>query len=403
MSLSKGRRIALIVIVTGLLLGLLQPQALAGQKARYREMQRRIEAARVRADRAAAREAQIRRRVHAWDNARLTLDRGLATLSDRLESHARRLALLKARVERLKAQLELWSIQLQEAVARLQDQTNQIQQRAADIYIGAPSSYATVLLGYHDFSDFLSGFEFTQSVLRTDVQILDGIHEAKARVIERRAIIAQKRGELTTLARVIRAEKKRVAAVRHDRALERDRVSRALNYRLRLLAEARSEKEAWLAAMQSYITESDSIAAFIAGRQRGQSVIQGHGGYLKWPISGTISSGYGWRMHPIYHRRSFHTGIDIAAPSGATIRAARGGTVLWTGYRGAYGLIAIVDHGRSLATLYAHMSRVYVRPGERVSTLDSIGAIGCTGWCTGPHVHFEVRSQGSPQNPVGWL
>jgi murein DD-endopeptidase MepM/ murein hydrolase activator NlpD len=400
---SQGRRIALVFIAAGLLVGLLQPQAIAGQKARYREMQRRIEAARVRADRAAAREAQIRRRVHAWDNARLTLDRGLATLSDRLASHARRLALLKARVDRLKAQLELWTIQLQEAVERLGDQTKQIQKRAADIYIGAPNSYATVLLGYHDFSDFLSGFEFTQSVLRTDVQVLDAIEQARTRVTERRAIIAQKRGELTTLARVIRAEKKRVAAVRHARAVERDRVSRALNYRLRLLAEARNEKEAWLAAMRSYIRESDSIAAFIAGRQKGQSVVQGHGGYLRWPVSGTISSGYGWRMHPIYHRRSFHTGIDIAAPAGTTIRAARKGTVLWTGYRGAYGLIAIVDHGSSLATLYAHMSRVYVRPGERIGTLDSVGAIGCTGWCTGPHVHFEVRIQGSPTNPINWL
>jgi murein DD-endopeptidase MepM/ murein hydrolase activator NlpD len=392
-----------VAVATGLLLGLLQPQALAGQKARYRQLQRRIEAARVRADAAAAREARIRSRVHAWDNARLTLDRGLATLNDRLASHTRRLALLKARVERLKAQLELWTIQLEEALARLQDQTNQIQQRAADIYIGAPNSYATVLLGYHNFSDFLSGFEFTQSVLRTDVQILDAIHQAKTRVTERRAIIAEKRAELTTLARVIRAEKKRVASVRHERALERSRVSRALNYRLRLLAEARSEKEAYLEALRSYLMESDSIAAFLHGRQRGQSVIQGRGGYLKWPISGTISSGYGWRMHPIYHKRSFHTGIDIAAHTGSTVRAARGGTVLWTGYRGAYGLIAIVDHGRSLATLYAHLSRVYVRPGEKIRALDSVGAIGCTGWCTGPHVHFEVRSQGSPQNPIRWL
>jgi murein DD-endopeptidase MepM/ murein hydrolase activator NlpD len=169
------------------------------------------------------------------------------------------------------------------------------------------------------------------------------------------------------------------------------------------LRRVRTEKAAYAAALQSYLSESNSIADLLRRAQRGQRVIQGQGGYLKWPVSGRVTSEYGWRTHPVYGYRSFHTGIDVAAPSGTTVKAARAGEVLYVGYKGAFGLIVLIDHGNSVATMYAHLSRSYVSAGDAVSTLGSVGAVGCTGWCTGPHVHFEVRSGGEPQNPRLWL
>jgi murein DD-endopeptidase MepM/ murein hydrolase activator NlpD len=156
-------------------------------------------------------------------------------------------------------------------------------------------------------------------------------------------------------------------------------------------------------ALQSMLAQSRSIEGLLNRAQRGQRVVQGYGGYLKWPVSGRISSPYGWRTHPIYGYRSFHTGIDIAAPYGTTVKSARSGEVLYVGVREAYGLIVIIDHGNSLATVYAHLSKAYVRAGQSVRTLSSIGAVGCSGWCTGPHLHFEVRLSGKPVNPMGWL
>jgi murein DD-endopeptidase MepM/ murein hydrolase activator NlpD len=165
----------------------------------------------------------------------------------------------------------------------------------------------------------------------------------------------------------------------------------------------RNQKAAYAAALQSMLDQSNSIKGLLNRAQKGQKVVQGYGGYLKWPVSGRITSPYGWRTHPIYGYRSFHTGIDIAAPSGTTVKAARKGEVLYVGYRDAYGLIVIIDHGNSLATVYAHLSKAYVRPGQYVGTLGSVAAVGCTGWCTGPHLHFEVRVNGNPQNPMNWL
>jgi len=170
-----------------------------------------------------------------------------------------------------------------------------------------------------------------------------------------------------------------------------------------LLSQVNDQRQAYINAIKELQAESDAITAMLRGLQAGQYVVQGRGGYLKWPVSGPITSPFGWRIHPVYGYRSFHTGIDIGVPVGTTVKAARYGKVIYTGYNGAYGLIVMIDHGGSLATIYAHLSRVYVSVGQRVSTLQPIAASGNTGWSTGPHLHFEVRSQGEPVNPIRWL
>jgi murein DD-endopeptidase MepM/ murein hydrolase activator NlpD len=98
-----------------------------------------------------------------------------------------------------------------------------------------------------------------------------------------------------------------------------------------------------------------------------------------------------------------HTGIDIGAPSGSAIRAAKGGTVISAGYNGGYGLAVVIDHGGGLTTLYGHCSSISVGDGASVSQGQTIGAVGCTGSCTGPHLHFETRVGGTPQNPMNYL
>jgi murein DD-endopeptidase MepM/ murein hydrolase activator NlpD len=122
-----------------------------------------------------------------------------------------------------------------------------------------------------------------------------------------------------------------------------------------------------------------------------------------WPAAGPVTSGFGWRTHPISGTRRFHAGIDIGAPAGAPVRAAGAGVVAAAGWRGGYGLTVEVDHGEGVTTLYAHLSSIAVRPGEPVATGQQLGAVGSTGASTGPHLHFEVRVQDSPVDPAGWL
>ena len=121
-----------------------------------------------------------------------------------------------------------------------------------------------------------------------------------------------------------------------------------------------------------------------------------------WPIYGEISSPYGWRVHPITKRLSFHTGLDIAAPEGTPIFAAESGIVTFAGRKGGYGLLIIVKSGK-YQILYGHLSKICVYNGQFVKKGQLIGRVGNTGLSTGPHLHFEVRIDGKHTNPVAYL
>lgn len=129
------------------------------------------------------------------------------------------------------------------------------------------------------------------------------------------------------------------------------------------------------------------------------------GGVMKWPTPNytRVSSPYGMRVHPIYKVKKMHTGIDIDAPSGASIVAANSGKVILAGWNGGYGNCVIIDHGSELATLYAHQSKILVSVGDKVEKGETIGKVGSTGLSTGPHLHFEVRKGGKTTNPIPYV
>lgn len=119
-----------------------------------------------------------------------------------------------------------------------------------------------------------------------------------------------------------------------------------------------------------------------------------------WPLVGGITSGYGWRRHPFTKRRDFHTGIDIKGPTGRLIRAAKSGRVVYSGWMGGYGRVVVIDHGKGYTTLYAHCRSLLVSKGQRVSVGQPVGKVGSSGQATGPHLHFEVRVNNKPINPM---
>ncbi|MGB9866565.1 MAG: M23 family metallopeptidase [Bacillota bacterium] len=124
-----------------------------------------------------------------------------------------------------------------------------------------------------------------------------------------------------------------------------------------------------------------------------------------WPVEGEVTSGYGWRVHPVTGALEFHPGVDIGAPPGAAVRVLRGGVVRFAGQYGGYGLCVIIDHGGGLETLYGHCSAVLVAEGVRVAEGQVIALVGSTGVSTGPHLHFEVRKNGvciDPRTTGGW-
>jgi murein DD-endopeptidase MepM/ murein hydrolase activator NlpD len=123
-----------------------------------------------------------------------------------------------------------------------------------------------------------------------------------------------------------------------------------------------------------------------------------------WPVSGPISSPFGMRTNPVTGKFVLHAGIDIAASSGMTVAAAATGRVIIAGWDdGGYGNMVVIDHGGHMSTLYGHMSQIFVGAGQDVERGQAIGAVGSTGHSTGPHLHFEVRVNGNPVDPMSYL
>jgi murein DD-endopeptidase MepM/ murein hydrolase activator NlpD len=126
-------------------------------------------------------------------------------------------------------------------------------------------------------------------------------------------------------------------------------------------------------------------------------------GSFSYPVRAPITSPFGPRTHPIFGVRSMHSGIDLAAPYGTPIKASEGGIVIYSGWYGGYGKVVILDHAKGFSTLYAHLSSTKVAVGARVRQGEVVGLEGSTGYATGPHLHFEVREQGKPKNPIIYL
>jgi murein DD-endopeptidase MepM/ murein hydrolase activator NlpD len=196
------------------------------------------------------------------------------------------------------------------------------------------------------------------------------------------------------------AEKTEEQRAAHAALLARQAaLSAALSQKRGLLAdtqEGRHEAQEDLGELQA---ASAALAAQINSAQGSSGGSSGSGvsaSGLIWPVNGIVTSGFGWRWGRM------HEGIDISAPTGTAVRAAASGSVIYAGSMGGYGTIIVIDHGNGLATAYAHLSSIWIGGGS-VSQGQGIGAVGCTGSCTGPHLHFEVRVNGSAVDPMGYL
>jgi len=165
-----------------------------------------------------------------------------------------------------------------------------------------------------------------------------------------------------------------------------------------VLAGLRAKKSQFDAQLAALEADSASIGGQLSGGSGGTAPSR-----LQRPVDAPITSLFGPRVHPIFGTVRMHTGIDFGATSGTPIRAAAAGRVVQAGAMSGYGNVVVIDHGGGLATLYAHQSRVAVAAGTQVQAGQVIGYVGATGYATGPHLHFEVRINGTPVDPMPYL
>jgi murein DD-endopeptidase MepM/ murein hydrolase activator NlpD len=334
-------------------------------------------------------------------------DQQLIALEAELQARERELAAARTAYDESRARTAAATRELQAITERLertrQDLTEREQRfdaRIASAYKYGNVGYASALMGAEDVEDFVNTMYYVRSVMRTDRTLIDGVAETARQIADDRLAADALREQLArdeAEAAQLKADVERATST--QRRLT-EMVAAERTKRSQLLTQLRSTREDYEALVDELATESKQLAEEIrasqyAGRQPGK-------GGLLWPTNGRRTSGYGWRTHPIYGSRRMHAGIDIGGGIGQPIIAAAAGKVISAGWRGGYGLTVVVDHGGGMATLYAHQSRLSVSPGMVVDQGAKIGEVGSTGNSTGPHLHFEVRVDGEPRDPMGW-
>jgi murein DD-endopeptidase MepM/ murein hydrolase activator NlpD len=305
-----------------------------------------------------------------------------------LEETAWKLSSAESRLESIRRDLQATRERLKASQAAME-------RRLCEIYTEGDVGYLVVLLGSNSFTDFLDHAHYLKILIENDRLLVEQVRRHKAELEDQEA-----------------AARSTVAEIRRLKATQEQRVARLARLeetRSNLLASVQSQRQ----SIASYVVElegstreledrlrsvlhSEQAMAPSAGRARGT-------GRYVYPTDGPQTSPFGYRIHPIFGTLRFHSGIDIAAAGGAAIRAADSGTVIHSGWMGGYGNCLIIDHGGGYSTLYAHCSVLYARYGQAVKQGQTVAAVGSTGYSTGPHLHFEVRINGNPVDPAGFI
>lgn len=275
----------------------------------------------------------------------------------------------------------------------LNQRTEVFKDRVKEVYINGQVSYMEVVFQATDFSDFLIRFDLMEKLVEQDVEMLNSIENERQEVADKKAELESKRNEIAQIKTNTQHQEQRLA--------QRSEEKKDL---LKTVEEQKADAETALNELEAL---SNQLAVQIRKIQTASSKKSNtnFNGVFSWPTPGytRITSEFGWRIHPILGTKRMHTGIDIGAPSGTSIKAVDDGTVIYSGWLGAYGKVVVVDHGGGISSMYAHQSSILVSENKEVKKGDVIGKVGSTGWSTGAHLHFEVRKNGDPVNPWNYL
>jgi peptidoglycan DL-endopeptidase CwlO len=321
----------------------------------------------------------------------------ISRYGDEIDQLTGEVAAIRSREAAVRARLEAKQAELDEAVAELGVAKRE---RLVAMYETGSPDLLSVIVGSGDFDDLAARTEY-----------LDRLHGMDEAVVGR---VRDLRDQVQELVARLRSAKNRIEAARDAIASEQQALidaRSALQSRQQQLVAARDRREAALEQISEHEEELHGHIAEIQGELAAQlaatgasplpagPIVGGSGGLI-WPVDGPVVSGFGPRWG------SMHEGVDIAVPEMTPIRAAASGSVIATqsdAESGGYGNFTCVDHGGGLSTCYAHQTSFAVAAGQSVSQGDIIGYTGCTGHCLGPHLHFEVRINGSPTDPMGYL
>lgn len=280
--------------------------------------------------------------------------------------------------------------EIKEAEIRIAERDVVLKERVRSMHVnGGAVNYLEVLLGSQSFGDFLDRVLALNVIAEQDRAIIE---EQKADKLA----LEENKAEVEKLLQKVEEELANLENLKNSLIAK-------MAEKEKLLAEIAEEEEVLDSEFKGYVAEEKALQKQLEQARAGN--FRKSSGRFQWPAAGRLSSGYGWRVHPISGKRKLHKGLDIANATGSPIRAAAAGTVTHAsgGWNGGYGTSIKINHGDGYVTHYAHLSSLSVRVGQKVSAGQTIGSMGSTGSSTGPHLHFEVIKGGSHVNPLDHL
>jgi murein DD-endopeptidase MepM/ murein hydrolase activator NlpD len=350
-------------------------------------------------------EAALIKKLDAANAKKVETARRIAELDRQMPAVTAALDAATARLSTVDAELAVAEGQLREANAQLSAGKDALKQRAIEAYMGRPN-VDLMSVGAHvrTFRQFAALHQYLNAVIAVHARIVDHYDDLQQAAASLEDTVARRRAEAKTARDAVAEQKSALDnARRSQQRLSADAATAAADA-AKLIKEVRSRRAEFQAKYNQLKAQSDAIARLLRNRQSGQGAAPSGHGVLSSPIPGApITDVFGPRVHPIFGDTRMHTGVDFGAAEGTPIHAAADGVVVSAGPQGGYGNATIIDHGNSLATLYAHQSRMIVSAGQSVKRGQVIGYVGHTGYATGPHLHFEVRVNGTPVDPMKYL
>jgi len=415
---------ALLVVVTGLVPGF-GLRALAQTEEDKSRIDDQIESLQAEVSEASEEEGRLLGLIDQSSGRLDDLDAKVAGFDGQIAGVQGNLDAAQSRLSALEAEQNRTETRLGEATVQLGSAKEALAQQAIAAYTGQSEAarYAGILLGSGSMDELVARRSYLKAVVGSQAEVIAENERLRNEVGDLRDQLAKSRDDAVLQRNVVGAERDRLQVARDAQNAVRVDAAAELAEQERLRGEVLSRKVEFQGQVDVLEQESAAIAETLrqraaaraaAARAPTPAAAEDGGsdvadlptsvGGLIYPVPGApITSPFGSRVHPIYGTVRMHTGIDIGASSGVAILAAADGVVASAGGMGGYGNATVIEHGASLATLYGHQSVILVSEGERVSAGDTIGRVGCTGACTGPHLHFEVRIDGDPVDPMGYL
>jgi len=399
-----GRRLLPAVV----LLAILAAPALAGDNygdqkaavdARLAHLHSKIAAQHAQAQQLSSQIASLTTQIH-------TLELKVGDVSSKLSLLQHDLSLHQERLRKLNALFHLQTIRFHTLKGEYRIAIKRLDLRLVNIYKQNEPTAVDIVLAARSFDDVLSSLDYLGAVAKQDKSVAAAVAAAKRQVRLARLRTKKAQQGVAQETRVISARTQQQALLRAQLVSSQGQLAGARSGKSKALAVTQKQIQDEVSESQALQAASAQLAAKIAqAEKQAGSVSSGassssepapSSGFI-WPVSGPITSPFGMRWGTL------HPGIDIGVPSGTPVHAAAGGTVIWCGWMSGYGNLVMIDHHNGLVTLYGHNTSVAVSCNQDVSQGQVVSYSGCTGFCTGPHVHFEVRVHGTPVDPLGYL